>query len=129
MSTGLLHYRLSPLEDFYHRFRVKKEGFLLILQSVEPLLPQYRKQTNSLEPDAAVFSVAQRFLPLVISRSLVVTSQSTVCRLVHRVTNAIASLSSQEIVFPDNTSQLMVFRILWVAVSGVKVGLQVVRVC
>ena len=72
-----LRDRLSPLEayDFYHRFR---EGFLLILQSVEPLL----KQTNSLEPDTAAFSVAQRLLPLVISRSLAATSQSTVCRLV-----------------------------------------------
>ena len=61
-----LRDRLNLLEayddvDFYHRFRVKIEGFLLILQAVEPLLSQYRKQTNSPLSPVQQLSVAQRF--------------------------------------------------------------------
>ena len=61
-----LRDRLNLLEayddvDFYYRFRVKIEGFLLILQAVEPLLPQYRKQTNSPLSPVQQLSVAQRF--------------------------------------------------------------------
>ena len=47
--------------DFYYRFRVKIEGFLLILQAVEPLLSQYRKQTNYPLSPVQQLSVAQRF--------------------------------------------------------------------
>ena len=109
-----LRDRLNPLEayddvDFYHRYRVKKEGFLLILQSVEPLLPQYRKKTNSPLSPVQQLSVAQRFFATgdfqISCGDFQGISQSTVCRMVHRVTNAIATLSSQEIVFPDDTSE------------------------
>ena len=54
--------------NFYYRFRVKIEGFLLILQAVEPLLSQYRKQTNSPLSPVQQLSVAQR-----LCRSLVAT--------------------------------------------------------
>lgn len=111
---GLLRDRLNPLEsfdevDFFNRFRVTKDGFTRILERVDCLLPTYRKSTNSPLNHTQQLSVSLRYFATgdfqISCGDFQGISQPTVCRIMHRVTDAIASLSREVIKFPDDVSE------------------------
>lgn len=111
---GLLRDRLNPLEsfdevDFFHRFRVTKEGFARILDKVDDLLPIHKKKTNSPLNHTQQLSVTLRYFATgdfqISCGDFQGISQPTVCRVVHQVTAAIASMSREIIKFPDDSSK------------------------
>ena len=129
--------RLNPLEafsevEFYDRFRVNKDGFLSILELVEPELPSFAKKTNSPLNKVQQLSVALRFFASgdfqVSCGDFQGISQPTVCRTVHRITDALAKLSQQIISFPEDCSEVNTFFLEYCglpAISGIIDGTQI----
>lgn len=125
---AVLRDRLNPLEafddvDFFARFRVNKNGFNSILGHLSDDLPQFSKNTNNPLNPVQQLSVALRFYATgdfqISCGDFQGIDQSTVSRIVHRVTEKIASLSNQVIVFPEDCSDINQYFLDYCGLPGI----------
>lgn len=132
-----LRDRLNPLEafdeiEFFSRFRVNKQGFMSIFDIAKHSLPAHTKKTNSPLSPIQQLSVTLRFLATgdfqISCGDFQGISQSSACRAVHRTTKALASLSKDVIVFPDNNTETNQYFLEYCgipAISGIIDGSQI----
>jgi len=102
----------SELDDgqFHERFRLTKLSTLLLLTKIESSL-EYSSDRNNALPPMLQLVIALRYyatgcFQLVVA-DLTNVHKSTVCRAIHKVSRAIASLRAQYISFPENNDERM----------------------
>jgi len=110
-----LRDRANPFSDlddtqFHEHFRLTKVSTLLLLTKIEPSL-EYSSDRNNALPPMLQLVIALRYyatgcFQLVVA-DLTKVHKSTVCRAIHRVSRAIASLRAQYVSFPDSNDERM----------------------
>jgi hypothetical protein len=95
---------------FQERFRLTKVSTLMLLGKVEQQLEHVSDRNHALPPILQLL-IALRFFATgsfqIVISDLAGVHKSTVCRAVHRVARAIASLRSQYIKFPQSDEERM----------------------
>ena len=97
-------------EQFHERFRLTKASTLLLLTQIESTL-EYPSDRNHPLPPILQLAIALRYyatgcFQLVVA-NLTHVHKSSVCRAIHRVSRAIASLRGKYVNFPHNNDQGM----------------------